>query len=414
MQASQQYLAEVRKEYGRGEERDRSRLLDEAEKRTGYNRKYLIRVLNREPKPELVKRRRRKRRAEYGAAVITALVELWDIFEQPCGQRLAAVLREQVERLRALGELRCSDVVAEQLKAISASTIDRLLRREKRVRMLRRNRNPNAQRLIYQKVPVKVAAEWDTSEIGNLQVDFVAHCGRSTGGEYIYTISAVDIATNWWEGQAIAVRSQHATKEGLSQMHPHFPFRIRELHSDNDSALVNNLLLDWCREQGIELSRSRPYQKNDNAWVEQKNWTHVRKVVGYRRFSSTSELELLNEIYGVLRLYKNFFLPTIKLASKTRVNGRIKRTYDQPLTPYQRLMASRPMDRSTKQQLKANYEAMNPAELQRRLSELREQLETVSAATQDVVLRRHWRGPDITINQQRGIRAAGLRKQATA
>ena len=323
MHASKQYLAEVRKEYGRAGERDRSRLLDEAEKRTGYNRKYLIRVLNREAGPELVKHRRRKRRAEYGAAVITALVELWDIFEQPCGQRLAAVLRDQVERLRGWGELRCSDVVAEQLKTISGSTIDRLLRREKRVRMLRRNRNPNVQRLIYQKVPVKVAAEWDTSEIGNLQVDFVAHCGRSTGGDYIYTISVVDIATNWWEGQAIAVRSQHATKEGLSQMRPRFPFRIRELHPDNDSALVNDLLLDWCREQRIQLSRSRPYQKNDNAWIEQKNWTHVRKVVGYRRFTSSSELRLLNEIYAVLRLYKNFFLPTIKLASTTRVTGRI-------------------------------------------------------------------------------------------
>jgi hypothetical protein len=143
MQASKQYLAEVRKEYKQADEGIRSRLLDEAEKRTGYNRKYLIRVLNREPLPELVKRRRRKRRAEYGAAVITALVGIWDVFEQPCGQRLAGVLREQVDRLRELGELRCSDAVAEQLKAIWASTIDRLLRREKRVRMLRRNRNPN-------------------------------------------------------------------------------------------------------------------------------------------------------------------------------------------------------------------------------------------------------------------------------
>jgi hypothetical protein len=178
MHASRQYLAEVRKEYERGDEGVRSRLLNEAQKRTGYNRKYLIRVLNREPRPELLKRRRRKRKAEYGAAVVTALVEVWDIFEQPCGQRLAVVLREQVDRLRQLGELLCSEAVAAQLKTISASTIDRLLGREKRVRMLRRNRNPNVQRLIYQKVPVKVAAEWDTNEIGNLQVDFVAHCGR--------------------------------------------------------------------------------------------------------------------------------------------------------------------------------------------------------------------------------------------
>jgi hypothetical protein len=412
MHARKQYLAEVRKEYERADESGRSRLLDEAAKRTKYNRKYLIRVLNREPRPELVKRGRRKRKAEYGAAVVTALVEIWDIFEQPCGQRLTAVLREQADRLREWGELRCSDEVAEQLRAISASTIDRLLRREKRIRMLRRNRNPNVQRLIYQKVPVKVASEWDTSEVGNLQVDFVAHCGRSTGGDYIYTISAVDIATNWWEGQAIAVRSQHATKEGLTLMRPRFPFRIRELHPDNDSALVNDLLLNWCREQRIELSRSRPYQKNDNAWVEQKNWTHVRKVVGYRRFDNTNELRLLNEIYAVLRLYKNFFLPTIKLASKTRVNGRIKRTYDQARTPYRRVMESHQIGRKTKQELKATYESLNPAELQRRLSDLREQLEKVSAAKSEIVLKRPWRGPDIDINKQRT--ATRPRKDATA
>jgi hypothetical protein len=184
--AREQYLAEVRKEYERAGEVGRSRLLDEAQKRTGYNRKYLIRVLNREPRPEFVKRRR-KRKAEYGTAVTAALVEVWDIFEQPCGQRLAAVLREQVERLRGLGELRCSDAVAEQLQTISASTIDRLLKREKRVRMLRRNRNPNVQRLIYQKVPVKVAAEWDTSEIGNLQVDF------GMGGIQIVHLETADV-----------------------------------------------------------------------------------------------------------------------------------------------------------------------------------------------------------------------------
>jgi len=280
--------------------------------------------------------------------VVTALVEVWDMFEQPCGQRLAAVLQEQVERLRKMNELRCTDQVAEQLRQISASTIDRLLRREKRVRMLRRNRNPNVQRLIYQKAPVKVAAEWDTSEVGNLQVDFVAHCGRSTGGDYIHTLSVVDIATNWWEGQAIAVRSQQTTKEGLTQIGPRFPFRIRELHPDNDSALVNNLLWDWCHEQRIRLSRSRPYKKNGNAWIEQKNWTHVRKVVGYRRFDNTTELRLLNQIYGVLRLYKNFCLPTIKLVSKTRVEGGIKPAYDEPRTPYQRLLESKQIDRKTK------------------------------------------------------------------
>ena len=402
MNARKQYLEALRKEYGRAGVSRRSDLLDEAEKRTGLNRKYLIRVLNHAPARK-VKSRRRRRGAEYGAEVITALIEIWDIFEQPCGQRMAPALRTELDRLRRLGEVRCTDEVAGQLKEISASTIDRLLAREKRVRNLRRNRNPNVQRLIYQKVPVKVAAEWDTSQIGNVQVDFVAHCGRSTGGTYIHTVSTVDIASNWWEGQAIPVRSQQAAKSALSQIQSRFPFAIRELHPDNDSALVNDLLWDWTQGQKIRLSRSRPYKKNDNAWVEQKNWTHVRKIVGYRRFDTTSELRLLNEIYAVLRLYKNFCLPTIRLKSKVRIEGRIKRVYDKPLTPYQRLMDSHQIGRKVKRELKAIYESLNPAALQRRLTELREQLEQVSAGKSEGFGKPRYRGPDIRIGTRRKI-----------
>jgi hypothetical protein len=407
MHARKQYLTDIEKEYERADEGGRTRLLDEAQKRTGYHRKYLIRVLNRAVKPKVLKLRKRRRRAEYGAAVMTVLVAIWDIFEQPCGQRLAAILKSQLDRLRRLGELQCSDLVAEQLQRISPSTIDRLLRREKRVRLLRRNRNPNAQRLIYQKVPVKVAADWDPNEVGNLQVDFVPHCGRSTAGDYIHTLSAVDIASNWWEGQAIPVRSQHATREGLNQMRPRFPFRIRELHPDNDSALVNDLLLDWCRQGRIRMSRSRPYKKNDNAWIEQKNWTHVRKVVGYRRYDTLAELRLLNQIYAVLRLYKNFFLPTIKLKSKTRVAGRIQRRYDEPLTPYQRLMKSRQVDRQTKERLRSVYESLNPAELHRQLTALRQQLEQISAAKGELARKPARHGPSIDLRSRRRILAAG-------
>ena len=333
--------------------------------------------------------------------------ELGNPTAKPGARNLKLTHYPQLDRLRRLGEVQCSDLVGEQLKQISASTIDRLLRREKRVRLLRRNRNPNAQRLIYQKVPVKVAADWDTDEIGNLQVDFVPHCGRSTGGDYIHTLSGVDIATNWWEGQAIPVRSQHATREGLNQMRPRFPFRMRELHSDNDSALVNDLLLAWCRQARIRMSRSRPYKKNDNAWIEQKNWTHVRKVVGYRRYDTLGELRLLNQIYAVLRLYKNFFLPTIKLKSKTRVGGRIQRRYDKPLTPYERLMKSRQIDRQKKEELRSVYESLNPAELHRQLTALRQQLEQISAAKGELARKPTRHGPSIELGRRKHITAAG-------
>lgn len=409
MNARRQYLDQIRNDYERAGKAAKGKLLDEAEQRTGLHRKYLIRWLgNRhhgsEPK---VRRPRRRRARRYGAAVVTALVELWELFDYPCGQRLAPALRAEVGRLRQLGELRVTDAVAERLEEISPKTIDRLLAREKRVRGLRRNRNPWVQRLSYQRVPVKVAADWDTSEIGNVQVDFVAHCGRSTGGDYIHTLSAVDIATGWWEGQAIAARTQQQSRAGLEQMQPRFPFPIKEIHPDNDSTMINDLLWDWCRQAHIRMSRSRPYKKNDNAWVEQKNWTHVRKAVGYRRYDTTTELRLLNEIYSLSRLYRNFFQPVIKLLRKTRINGRIHRVYDPARTPYQRILASPQISQQSKQQLRHLYETLNPAELRRQLNQLLQRLSEASHSKGDVVHKPARHGPAISVSKWRRRRSTG-------
>ena len=317
---------------------------------------------------------RRWRGASYGAEVVTALVKVWEVFDHPCGQRLAPVLRSEVDRLRQLGELRCGDAVAAKLGQISAKTADRLLTREKQVRQLRRNRNPRMHPLLYQRVPVKVAAEWDTSEVGNVQVDYVEHCGRSNGGEYLHTLSAVDIASGWWEGEVLASRGQQATKEGMEEVRKRAPFRIREIHPDNDSGLINELLWQYCKNAGIKMSRSRPYKKNDNAWVEQRNWTHVRKVVGYQRFDTTAEMTVLRELYGRLRLYKNFFQPTMKLQSKERVSGKICRKYDVPRTPYQRLLDSGQLSRGAAKELRRTYDSLNVAELRRQIESLRNRL----------------------------------------
>jgi Integrase core domain len=227
---------------------------------------------------------------------------------------------------------------------------------------------------------VKVAAEWDTSEVGNVQVDYVEHCGRSNAGEYLHTLSAVDIASSWWEGEAITSRSQQATKEGMDAIRKRAPFRIREIHPDNDTGLINDLLWRYCKSARIKMSRSRPYKKNDNAWVEQRNWTHVRKVVGYQRFDTTGELALLRELYQYLRLYKNFFQPTMKLVEKVREGGKIRRRYDEPQTPCERLLASGQLHQRAAQQLRKTYAALNVAELHRNLEDLRTRLFEKAAA----------------------------------
>ncbi len=373
MHSREQYLARVREEYRNADKKTKSRLLNEARKRTRLNRKVLIGKLAHPPAPR-VEKKREPRKAAYGSEVTIALIQVWKMLDYPCGQRLAPALRQEVERLRKSKDLKCSEAVGEQLREISPKTIDRLLAREKRVRGLRQNRNPSVHPLLYQKIPVKVASEWDTGEVGNVQLDYVAHCGRSTAGEYLHTLSAADIATGWWEGEAIAGRSQAATQEGLDRIRGRLPFRIREIHPDNDTGLINDLLWKYCQKARIKMSRSRPYQKNDNAWVEQRNWTHVRKVVGYRRMDTTGELLILRELYASLTLHKNFFQPTMKLQEKVRVEGKIHRKYDEPKTPYQRLLQSDQLPAAACKRLKAQYESLNLAELRRRVEASRKRL----------------------------------------
>jgi len=373
MHSREQYLERVREEYRNANKKNKTRLLNEARKRTRLNRKVLIGKLAHPAAPRR-KKKRGPRQATYDREVQSALIKVWEVFDYPCGQRLAPALEREIERLRKTKELVCADEVAAKLKAISGKTIDRLLAREKRVRGLRQNRNPSVHPLLYQRVPVKVASEWDTAQVGNLQLDYVFHCGRSTGGEYLHTLSAADIATGWWEGEAIMGRSQLATKEGLDRIRQRLPFRILEIHPDNDSGMINDLLWGYCKKARIRMSRSRPYKKNDNAWVEQRNWTHVRKVVGYRRMDTAGELAILRELYGCFTTYKNFFQPTMKLVEKVRVEGKIHRKYDQPKTPYQRLIESGQISATVRKALMTQYESLNVAALRRRVEELRNRL----------------------------------------
>jgi hypothetical protein len=297
--------------------------------------------------------------------------------------------------------VKCSKEVAAKLIQISPKTIDRLLAREKGVRGLRQNRNPSTHPLLYQKIPIKVASEWDTGQIGNLQVDYVLHSGRSQGGEFLHTISVVDIATSWWEAEPILRRTQEITREGMDRIRKRLPFRVLEIHPDNDTGMINDLMWQYCKKARIKMSRSRPYKKNDNAWVEQRNWTHVRKVVGYRRMDSAAELEVLHQLYERLCLYKNYFQPTMKLKEKIREGGKIRRKYDKPRTPYQRMMESEQIRKSAKNKLQRQYESMNVAELHRQVEELRNRLfDLIEGKPQQEPSKPKRRGPGITITSR--------------
>lgn len=411
MHSREQYLETLREEYRRASKKQKTRLLNEARRRTRLNRKVLIGKLA-HPAPVKQPARRRSRAKTYGAELKAPLAHIWKIFDFPCGQRLAAILRQQVDRLRSAGELRCGERVARLLKQASPRMLDRLLAHEREVRQLKRQRRPPVHPLLYQRVPEKLPNEWDREQLGNVQMDFVLHCGRSTAGEYLHTMSVVDIASGWWEGEPQMGRSQKASQESFDRLRRRFPFRVREVHPDNDSALLSDLLWKYCRRRRIAMSRSRPYEKNDNAWVEQKNWTHVRKLVGYRRYDTGQEQEVLRELYRRWADYQNFFQPMMKLKEKTRVGGKVHRVYGQAQTPYQRVLASGVLNRKQREELEARYQALNPAALWRTIQDLRDRLfDLVEAKCQADLPRTRRRGPDIELTRARNQRLRAAASQ---
>jgi len=367
MQTRNEYLKELRKEYLQTKDkRERGRLLNEAEKRTDLERKYLIKKLkpksNLDRKPE----QRKKRKVVYDGPVKTALTTCWNIFDHPCGQRLESLLSTETERLRKLGELRISDEVASKLKKVGFRTIDEKLKHTKEVERSKRKYHHKIHPLLYEKVPVKVFGEQDRAKAGQIQIDLVERCGQSAAGEFLCTLSTTDIAFGWWEGEAVMGKGQEPTREGLDRARHRYPFLWNEIHSDNGTEFINWHLFRYAEREKLEFSRSRPYKKNDNCLVEQKNWTHVKKFIGYLRYDTQEELEILNDLYrNELRLYKNFFQPVMKLVSKERIGGKVHRRYDRAKTPYHRVMESQNVSGKTKRELKTIYESLNPAELKR-------------------------------------------------
>jgi len=375
MKSRNQYLEElIRKNggYHLKNKKEKKKLLNEYCKVTGQNRKYVIRKLRKGlwvyQEQRKKEKRQRKRKSYYDNNFLPFLIKCWRIFDYPCGQRLAPILKQEVDRLRQFNEIVCSDEIAERLKKISPKTIDIKLKPHKEKECLKRFYSYKNNPLLYEKIPVKLSTDWKRDEIGNIQIDLVEHCGQSIYGEFIHTLSTTDIATGWWEGGAQMTRSMESTINDLKRIRTRYPFNWQALHTDNDSAFINWQLNYYAKNQGLKFTRSRFYHKNDNCFVEQKNSTHVRKCVGHYRYDTDKELGLLNSLYNnELRLYKNFFQPVIKLISKERIDGHIRRKYDESQTPYQRVLKSADVSKKVKQKLRTIYQSLNPAWLKREI-----------------------------------------------
>jgi len=371
MQSRNQYLLELRTEYLKTKlKKRRGELLNEAEKRTKLNRKYLMEKLKSKSNLDKKEFEKKTRKQYFDNSVKPALVKMWGIFDNPCGQRLEPLLKSETDKLRLLKELICSDTVAQKLKQMSSATIDRKLKHQKEVERIKGKYNNKIHPLLYQKIPVKVFEEQNREELGNIQVDLIEHCGASASGQFINTLSSTDISSGWWEGEAVMGKGQENTLTGVEIARSRFPFPWIEIHSDNGTEFINAHLFKYAGKTDLGFSRSRPYKKNDNCLVEQKNWTHVKKFVGYVRYDAIEEQDILNDLYrNELRLFKNFFQPVIKLVLKERVGGKIHRKYDKPKTPYHRLLELNETTENKKRELKTIYESLNPAQLKRSIEQ---------------------------------------------
>lgn len=346
-------------------------LLEEFCANTGMNRKYVTSKIRTGQylKPK-IKQIRQARKSTYTNETIMELRRLWRIFDYACGQRLKTILENEVDRLISIGEVKCSKEAAGQLKTISAKTIDRKLASVKAEEGLKNKYHKKIHPQLYEQIPIKVFAEQNRDGLGNIQADLVEHCGQSALGPFINTISVADIYSGWWQGRSVMNKDQQAVAAGLNNLKVECPFSWQGLHSDNDTAFINQLFYGYCRKEQLFFSRSRPYKKNDNCLIEGKNKTHVRQMVGYRRYDTPEELEILTEIWDKVADFKNFFQPSMKLIKKERLGGHIKRIYDKPLTPYQRILSYECLSEETKRELAECYSSLNPVELKREIRRL--------------------------------------------
>jgi len=369
METRNEYLKEVRRNYLKASRKEKSIILSEAEKITKMDRKTLIKKLKAESNIDKRKEDKRKKPKYYDNEVKAALEKLWEIFDFPCGKRLKSNLKPEIlSMLLREGEICLSDKVMTKLLKISPPSIDRCLEHARKTRGMNVLKKSKSNPLLFDMILTKTSSEFDRTVIGNIEMDHVEHCGSNKGGNYVCSLSNVDVASGWFEGEAMINMGQEKTHKGIKRARQRMPFNWKEMHPDNGTSFINDMVYRYAKEEGIEFTRSRPYKKNDNCWVEQNNRTHIRRMIGILRYDTKKELDIINDLYrNEIRLYKNFFCPCMKLISKERIDGKMHKEYDEPKTPYERLMESNQINDEKKMKLRKIYESLNPAELKRNI-----------------------------------------------
>ena len=377
------YLKRMKPRYLKAKRRERSQLLSEMEQVTGLHRKSLTRLLHAASLER--KKRQKPRERSYGAEVEEVIVLVWESLDYLCAERLTPVLLPMAQHVARFGAVKLREEIEEQLKTISRATVSRILHRYRSRRRRLPQKGAERANQVTKGVPMG-RIPWNTTEPGHCEVDLVYHSGASVAGEFGHTIQMVDVATGWSERVAVMGRGQCAMEAGFKHILGRVPFPLVELHPDNGSEFFNAHLVRFWKESvvGVHLSRSRPYQKNDNRFVEQKNDTLVRQYFGDLRFDRCEEIEAMNALYEQMWVYYNLFQPVMHLIEKTVIDDKVRRKWDQAQTPFERLKATGKLSAERQQQLQTLYEQTNPWQLREEIYQQLAQLweQSTASATQ--------------------------------
>ena len=392
------------KQYRRSTKKKKSELLSTYCKATGYNRKYAIRLLSTWGKVKMVRvdgklirlkaggriqKTYPERSKIYDEAFQRALVKIWEFSDFMCGKRLVAFIKVIATFIQGNELFAFTDEIWTKLMQVSAASVDRLLHSERKKYQIKGRSRTKPGAILKQDIPIRTFADWDEARPGFLEIDLVSHEGGNAKGDFCFTLTATDVATGWTEVRGIQNKAQKWTVAALEHIVTVLPFPVLGIDSDNGSEFINAHLKRYCEKQHITFTRSRPYRKNDNCFVEQKNDLIVRRTAGYLRYDTEDELAMLNHMYESVRLWVNFFHPSVKLISKTRTGSKVKKTYDSPQTPFQRIMASEQVAAAHKEHLSRQFHASNPIKLQRTV-------EKCKNALQDMVTEKNQRGLPLT------------------
>ena len=374
------YLKRMKPRYMQAKRGERSALLSEMEQVTGMHRKSLTRLLHAQSLER--KKRQSPRCRTYGKAVEEVIVLVWESLDYICAERLTPILLTMAQHLARFGVVKLTREMEEQLQTISRATVSRVLRAYRSRRRRLPQKGAERANQVTKGVPMGRLA-WDLKEPGHFEVDLVYHSGESTTGEHGHTIQMVDVATGWSERVAVMGRGQRAMEAGFEHLLSRLPFAIVELHPDNGSEFFNSHLVHYWKEKvvGVQLSRSRPYQKNDNRIVEQKNDTLVRQYFGDLRFDRPEQIEAMNALYEQMWIYYNLFQPVMHLSEKTVMGDKVRRKWDQARTPFERLKATGKLSAQQEQRLQTLYEQTNPRHLREEIYQRLAQLWSQSMAS---------------------------------